>query len=69
MALCGGQTRTLDDVKEAIRLCKKQRSDVTMARTMLRFGNMVREAHEWLRTEYPQHADVKHQQGWTHGRT
>lgn len=68
MALSGGDTRTLDQVKETIRQCKKQKSDVSMARALLRFGNIAREAHVWLRAEYPQHADITHQQGWTHGR-
>jgi hypothetical protein len=69
MALCGGQTRTIDQVKACIKLAKKTKADVAMARAMLRVGNVSVESRAWLKAEYPQHADIVHVLGWTDGRS
>jgi purine nucleoside permease len=70
MALVPGKTQTLEDVKNTIAMRKRYKQDpAKMAHMLLRFGNLERQAHEWLRVEFPQHANVQHQQGWTSGRS
>lgn len=48
-----GPGRSLEQVRKALAACKKQGSDVTMARMMLRFGRMTPEARTWVAKEYP----------------
>jgi hypothetical protein len=44
--------RTLDNVKETIRLAKRQKADAAMARVMLKHGRLTDEARAWLASEY-----------------
>lgn len=44
---------TLASVKETIEECRKQHSDVSMARLMLRHGRLTSAARDYLRSEYP----------------
>ncbi len=45
--------RTLTQVREGLAKAKKTKADVTLARTMLRFGRMTDEAHAWISAQYP----------------
>jgi hypothetical protein len=46
--------RTLSDVQETIRLCKRTNADKAMANAMLKHGRITDEARAWLASEYPQ---------------
>lgn len=46
--------RTLAQVQACIAKCRKQKSEKTMARLMLKAGRMTDEARAWLQQEYPQ---------------
>lgn len=50
----GVPLRTLDQVKACIAKCRRQNSDKTMARLMLKTGRMTDQARAWLSAEYPQ---------------
>jgi hypothetical protein len=45
--------RTLEQIQDCIAQCRKQKSDKTMARLMLKAGRMTDEARAWLAAEYP----------------
>lgn len=46
--------RTLEQVQSCIAMCKRQKSDTSMARLMLTQGRLAEDAREWLAREYPQ---------------
>jgi hypothetical protein len=45
--------RTLAQVQECIAKCRRQKSDMSMARLMLRVGRLQPDARAWLEKEYP----------------
>jgi hypothetical protein len=46
--------RTLEQVRDTLVQCKRQKSDATMARLMLKAGRLTDDARAWIAENYPQ---------------